>query len=478
MRHEIEHALAQFREWRQCGQLDDARTSQLAFQAADRFLAYYHDSKGYLAEAIRLLCEILYDRLFAQVVTYCRRLPAGSALDAELKRFGLFTEDDLLARKEKLKTRASFPREKRQAVRKVFVPSRVTLGADVAVTSVVVAKAKDLFAAAEIVLLALPRTAQLFRGDGRVRFHPVAYERSGDLISRLNAWLDVLSAIEAEKASLRPGEYLVIDPDSRLTQLGIFPLVEDETAYHFFESRGYRRPGRACISELTAAWLEECFGGDSPAGPYLSLSQDDVSFGERFRERLRGGGAEHIVVINLGVGGNDRKRAGDAFEGELLLRLIAAGSCVVLAKGVGRVEVGRAERAANVVKAGGGRVVDAPKRDGAGAIQADLVSWQGEIGAYCGLIGAADMYVGYDSAGQHIAAALGVPTIDIFVDHSYPLIAVRWRPCGPGVVKVVEAGPEWATGGAGDVENLLAQVMACYYRIRASDSLSLKGSLP
>ena len=39
--------------------------------------------------------------------------------------------------------------------------------------------------------------------------------------------------------------------------------------------------------------------------------------------------------------------------------------------------------------------------------------------------------------GQHIAAALRVPTLTIFVNSSSPTFAERWRPYGPGVIEVL-----------------------------------------
>jgi hypothetical protein len=52
--------------------------------------------------------------------------------------------------------------------------------------------------------------------------------------------------------------------------------------------------------------------------------------------------------------------------------------------------------------------------------------------------------VGYDSAGQHAAAALGVPQICIFA--GYPTLRMfhRWRPVAPGatVIRVEKPDPE------------------------------------
>jgi ADP-heptose:LPS heptosyltransferase len=70
-------------------------------------------------------------------------------------------------------------------------------------------------------------------------------------------------------------------------------------------------------------------------------------------------------------------------------------------------------------------------------LRADAVTWDGGIGAFAGLIAASDQYVGYDSAGQHIAAALRIPTLTIFVNSNSATFAERWRPYGPGMIEVI-----------------------------------------
>jgi len=482
---EMSQALAGLRAARDEGRLAGADLPQLAEWAADSFIARYHADGGYLAEAITLLCEMatlddpalaapgvrglfaflverlsdsfdprycaLYDRLFAQVVDFCRRLPGGAALDRALRRFGLRSETELLARKARLQIPPAARAWEPERLRKALFLSRVTLGADVAVTSPCVDKAERVFPAAEMVLLAPAGTAALFRGDSRVRVRPIPYDRGGDLLARLNAWLDVLAAVDDELAGLAPEEYLVIDPDSRLTQLGIFPVVADESRYLFFESRGYQVDGVEPISALVAHWLEGALGIGPQAAPRVALAAEDLAAGRAWRARWAG--AERLAVVNLGVGGNERKRLGDAFELALLGRLLSEGWRVLLAKGVGPEEPARAEALAAALAAQGRAVVDAATGDPAGAA---VVAWQGPLGAYAGLIAASDLYVGYDSAGQHIAAALGVPVIDIFVDRRTPMIARRWRPPGPGPVEVILAE------GA---EAALAQVMDAARRL-------------
>ena len=73
-------------------------------------------------------------------------------------------------------------------IHRVFVLSRVTLGADAAVTSVALAMAKTRFPDAEICLVGPEKNAELFASDPAIKPLPVTYGRSsllrGTLISR------------------------------------------------------------------------------------------------------------------------------------------------------------------------------------------------------------------------------------------------------------------------------------------------------
>ena len=67
----------------------------------------------------------------------------------------------------------------------------------------------------------------------------------------------------------------------------------------------------------------------------------------------------------------------------------------------------------------------------------DVLVWNGRIGILGALIAESDVYLGYDSAGQHIAAALGVSCIDVFAGFSSPMMLNRWRPSGPAETQVI-----------------------------------------
>ncbi|MBI4464005.1 MAG: hypothetical protein HY647_04810, partial [Acidobacteria bacterium] len=93
------------------------------------------------------------------------------------------------------------------------------------------------------------------------------------------------------------------------------------------------------------------------------------------------------------------------------------------------------------------------------------------IGAWSALVGVSDEYVGYDSAGQHIAAALGVPTLDIFTEAASPIFRERWRPTGRGIVQV--AAP--AFPNRAPEESFLAEVLALHKEVKSTCSKKASG---
>jgi ADP-heptose:LPS heptosyltransferase len=497
-------ALAALARLKQGGPYTPDEAMRLAESTAAAFLAYQAAAGGYLGEAIALLAEwatsadpalsraglhglfpclierlgdafepaacALYNRLFAQVIQHCRRLPAGAPIDRLLRRFGLLSEDDLLERAARVRAPQGFDRERAHQLQRVFVLSRVTIGADVAVTSVILAALKQVCPQARLTLVAAPKVQQLFAGDPGVSLCPLEYARGGGLLERLESWRRAVEVIQAEVATLRPWEYLIVDPDSRLTQLGLLPLVADAAPYVFFESRSYRAGNRQKIGELTAHWAHRLFGAAPLLYPYCAPSPSDQAFARHVVGAIRRRGAGPVVSLNLGVGANPRKRLSDAFEQGLLARLLREGATVILDEGGEPEEAARGEalRLACAARGYGTAALDessATLNALASAQNVSLLTWHGGIGRFAALIAQSDLYVGYDSAGQHIAAALGVPTIDIFTGFSSPRMPQRWAPHGPGAVHMVviddgerESPTKW--------EAVADEVLACVRQVR------------
>jgi ADP-heptose:LPS heptosyltransferase len=284
--------------------------------------------------------------------------------------------------------------------RTVFVLSRITLGADVAVTSVLLDAAKRRFPQAQIVFVGPSKNYQLFAADPRLSHAPVAYRR-GNLEQRL-AVRDGLAALLAAPDSV------VIDSDSRLTQLGLLPVCPEER-YHLFESRAYGGSTDASLPQLAAAWAAETFGIPD-ARPYVALV--DVP-------ALRG-----AIAVSLGVGENPAKRLPDPFEQNLLALLAESGLEICIDKGAGGEEAARVERAV--------------ERSGVRA-----TFWDGSFAGFAAIVAASRLYVGYDSAGQHVAAAAGVALLSIFAGFPAPRMFHRWRPTGErsAVIRVDHPDP-------------------------------------
>lgn len=407
-----------------------------------------------LADSFDPRAVLTYNRLMAQLIQHCRKAGKGHALDRELNRFDLFTEEDLIVRAEKLAhpQRLNLSEAARNRIKLVIVLSRITIGADVAVTSVVIERFKREFPDAKIALVGGGKASELFGGDARISFHNVGYPRAGTALDRLLIWIDTLECVSELTKNMDSDEFMIIDPDSRLTQLGLLPIVNHEkdkaSNYLFFLSRSYGGDTRKSLAELTSLWLDEVFGNSIALLPQVSLSPRDSRLAAEVTNRMRRDGAERLVAINFGIGENPAKRLGDSFEQLVVTGIIQQGATVILDKGFGEEEARRADevtkQAKNLNRDGRSiRVVEADEEelkrlaDSSDRSKIDMLVWRGRIGLFAALIAESSLYVGYDSAFQHIAAAMGVRCIDIFAGFSSPRMPYRWRPTGPRHSQVV-----------------------------------------
>jgi ADP-heptose:LPS heptosyltransferase len=314
------------------------------------------------------LCDA-YVRLFSQAVAY-----ASTEVDAA----------SLVARYERVRK----PRPIAGKPHRIFVLSRVTLGADVAVTSVLLAAARRRFPHAALTFVGPRKNYELFAADPHLHHAPVEY-RSGGLRGRLGVWDELKAIVSVPDA-------VVIDPDSRLTQLGLLPICSEER-YHLFESRAYGGESDLPLPELAARWAQETFGIGG-AKPYVALGPLPAS--------------KTHVAVSLGVGENPDKRLPDPFEEQLLSLLSQKRQTLAVDSGAGGDEKERVRLAL--------------ERSGASA-----TLWDGAFAGFARIIASARLFVGYDSAGQHLAAACGVPLISIFAGFPVPRMFQRWRPVGP-----------------------------------------------
>jgi hypothetical protein len=317
------------------------------------------------------LCDA-YARLFSRAIEY---------VDPELRAA------DLVERYERVRV----PRACVADATDVFVLSRITLGADVVVTSTILDAAQRRFPSANIWFVGPRKNWALFADNPRVERLAFDYPRGGTLAERISGWRRLRSFFESSGG-------IVVDPDSRLTQLGLLPVCHEER-YSFFESRAYGEDDSAPLAELTRRWCAEVFE-IADARPWVAPL---------------GPPSACDVTVSFGVGENEEKRVGDAFERELLVRL--APRRITLDVGPTAGEVARAKRAADGLP--------------------HVTLYQGDYAPFAAMITRSRLYIGYDSAGQHVAAAAGTPLVSVFAGYASERMFQRWRPTGQGRTEVI-----------------------------------------
>jgi len=275
-----------------------------------------------------------------------------------------------------------------EAVREIFVLSRVTLGADVAVTSVILDGLKRRFRQARIWLCGDRKAYQLFEDDSRIGYYPLFYERGSGL-----------DRVLGERTFFKTG--LVVDPDSRISQLGLLPVCPEEN-YFFFESR--RAGGddsKETLTQLTTRWVRATFGMESK--PYIAPKA--ARWGSRY------------TAVSLGTGGNAAKGLSPTFERMLLQHLAHSEMPVVVDLGAGGEETERVQEAVRGLS--------------------HVNTHKGTFAEFAGIISQASRYFGYDSAGTHVAAAAGVPLTVFFKGHVNERMFERWKPTASATAKTI-----------------------------------------
>lgn len=417
--------------------LAELSTLQLTELSAPAISALFQKVIEPLNDSFHPRLSELSDRAMAQIIALYLGQPTSKTFALAMRSFGLECEADILRRRASLSRR--FRPQALKPIQKVLILSRITIGADVAVTSVLANHLGQVAPHAEIVILGPEKLEEVFGGAGGFRCRSLGYQRTGSLTTRLDSWLVLLDSIASETKGLRDGEFLVVDPDSRLTQLGLLPVSANDFNYALFESRQFQSIGAESLGELAARWAREKWPGSSGAeilgGPRVALPDHWLDLGARVGARLRARGAQRVVFLSFGVGGNENKRVSSDFEQALSLA-IAKDAVLIVDRGATDAERVQVDAILLLLRQSGCSILEAgetgPVQWPDGDARVDVFVWNGGIGSFSGLIAASDLYIGYDSAGQHIAAALGIPTMTVFVNNSTRLFANRWSPIGPG----------------------------------------------
>lgn len=476
------------------GRTDAEELYPLARQIAFSFVDKYFHSGMYVGEYIDLLCEMatfraagelssiasgalfeiiveklcddfedlpveVYSRVMCQVISYCRAVPAGKSLDRRLTDFGVTSCDQLYRRGIDTHTR-EYRYDGSNAPRKIILLSRVTIGADVAILSVMIQHLRRLFPKAEIVIVGSQKLCGLFGGNPDLRIRELTYARHGGLFERFASWHASLEVLREEATGGSEKDILVIDPDSRISQLGVLPMIHADrylflnTRHHMLSSTG------RCMAEWTNDWMNAVFGTNQFCYPTVWVPDAFMSEAWRKIDSLRAAGARRVIAMNFGVGQNPRKRVGLEFEKRLLRTLVAVpGTVVLLDTGFGADEVERAALlAADARDCGFAASETTFAAMDSASLSRGVITVGCSIGQMAALIAHSDEYIGYDSACQHIAAAARTPTLTVFAGSNNENFVRRWSSCGNTDCRIVHVDtltdPEHVA-----VDEILARIM-------------------
>ena len=180
-------------------------------------------------------------------------------LKARLAAYGIHSRNDLYARYGQQRMNSSAPDGLLPAkIQRVVILSRVTIGADVLLSTICCQRVHEAFPEAEIMLIGDKKLQGLLGGLPKVSVVPIRYTRRGPLGERLGAWLQLADLVD----DLQPD--LLISPDSRLDQLGIMPLVSHDKQYLLWENTQKEGGDALSLGALFDQWLRQVFPAKIP----------------------------------------------------------------------------------------------------------------------------------------------------------------------------------------------------------------------
>lgn len=407
----------------------------------------FHDHKDVASKAttaiffiIESLCDDFSDfgvslssEVLTRILQFIRTTPMGDELDRLLNNFGFTSSEEMLQRYKTISHQKPLSASDKKKVKKILILSRVTAGADIAITGVIIKRLSQSFPAANLVLIGPSHLREMFGSTPNSCYLTFIYKNDGTLFEKMTSWPKLLTIIEKESLSYQPGEVLLFDPDSRLSQLGLLPLIDDQYTFNF--------PSRVCqpenlqaknLSFLANHWLNKVLSEDKTIYPKLSFTAGKASLFTKFYNTLKRGGCEFVVTINFGVGNNPAKKLSGHFEEALLDTLLQTpNTVVVLDTGRGSNELQRVKHLLSVFKnknIATTQITTKSITTVQDIFTHGLVAFKGPLGALGEMIDATDCFIGYDSCGQHLANATRTPAVILFAGAPTTRFIHRWAP--------------------------------------------------
>ncbi|GAG53458.1 unnamed protein product, partial [marine sediment metagenome] len=213
--------------------IDINKLKHLCKQAACSFIDNAFYNKYYEKEYIDLLCDIslcekddqativasnslfwiieklcddyqdfqfdIYSKVMTQIISKCRLHYKGEALNKNLNDKNIFNSFDLSNQAHEAHFKI-YKFEQNNTARKIFILSRITLGADVAITSVIMQHMENKFPESEIVIIGPLKLKEIFEGKSNIKIRSLNYYKHEGLIGKINKWIEAADIIEEESA--------------------------------------------------------------------------------------------------------------------------------------------------------------------------------------------------------------------------------------------------------------------------------------
>jgi ADP-heptose:LPS heptosyltransferase len=413
--------------------LADAADSDDEDERAEGLRALFGGFIEPLSDSFSKAGRAAYARLFSAMVW--RVANRERSLSRELRSLS-FNDYDAFYARYNLARSGTTPLPKQ--ARKIAVLSRVTLGADILITSLALQRLRQRYPEAELLLIGDAKLGGLFSGLPGVRVVPVSYSRRGALRDRLSSWLAVRQALTGEGADL------ALSPDSRLDQLGVLPVIEDPNRYLLWENtQPSGQPLRSlamCFDDWLVRRLE--LPAEVPAHPRVAFDAATAAVAQRLKQAF---GDKPIAAVKLDHGGNPAKALPRAAELMLLNRLHERGWRILLDRGFGEQELANSDQLVNELGWSVRDIDDSERKLGLSIAelkpdqlaQEKCIRFHGSIAGWAAAASSCQLAFSYDSVGHHLAAALGVPVLVAFTGFSHPEFPIAWQPRGPGSIMIV-----------------------------------------
>ncbi len=364
-----------------------------------------------------------------RMMDFIRKQQEGIIFDNFLNEQHHTNLDHLLQRYTSITHNPPIPSTLKQNIKKIIILSRVTVGADIAVTSVLVHRLASSFPQADIVVVGPSHLAEIFHGIANVNLAHYPYQRDGGISERLTGDADFHTLLKKEWADYHSDQVLFFDPDSRLSQLGLVPLFDEKFYYHF-PSRNDSPYHNLRITSVVSNWLNHLLDEDKICYPQVAIrpshSTDIKKFFGRFSSSTK------KIVINLGVGNEPKKRLPDPFEEQLLSKLLQQKNTVIILDSGCHPDEGKRARSLMEKMKNSNIQTMALSGDNIArqevSFQHGLVCINCGIGTLTALIDQCDVFFGYDSCCQHLATAMDTKTVICFAGAPNDRFFERWRP--------------------------------------------------